>query len=60
MKISPHTEKTCFFLLLAALVLALSFLSPIFVVGIVLGMEFEEKLPYVFKWYDDLKRNRGW
>lgn len=29
-------------------------------VGIVLGGMLEEKMPVIWKWYDDLKRKRGW
>lgn len=60
MKISPHTEKTCFFVLAILIILAIGVAQPMLVVGIVLGRMLEEKMPVIWKWYNDLKRKRGW
>ena len=60
MKISPQTEKMCFFALVILIILAIGASQPMLTVGIVLGGMLEEKMPAIWKWYDDLKRKRGW
>lgn len=60
MKISPETEKICFFATLLFLLVLLLVGCPMFVVGVCLGMSLEEKLSAIMKWYNDIKRKRGW
>lgn len=60
MNISPETEKFCFFTALFFMLTLLLVSCPIFVVGVCLGMLLEEKIPDIMKWYNNIKKKRGW